>query len=140
MDQLSQLACAGDGAAVAAFKAGYAAGLASKATCQVAGPSDDAVGLFPNLRCCNTGSWPKPSWLYSGAPSHTQQGDEYVIGWATKDEVQLEKLQDKATAWAVQEQLDTGLDIITDGEQKREVSGAREGVEGEQSESESERA
>ena len=51
------------------------------------------------------GSWPRPSWLLDAVKS--RKGD-------------LEELRDEATLLAIKEQEDAGVDIVTDGEQRRD--------------------
>ena len=63
------------------------------------------------------GSWPKPPWLSSG--------DHDVSGWATDREwrfqgEELKRKQDDATEWALLEQEGTGVDIVSDGEIRRD--------------------
>ncbi len=63
------------------------------------------------------GSWPKPSWLSSGAHD--------ISGWAVDREwrfhgEELRKKQDEATEWALREQEETGVDIVSDGEIRRD--------------------
>jgi len=63
------------------------------------------------------GSWPKPSWLSSGAHD--------ISGWAVDREwrfhgEELRKKQNEATEWALIEQEATGVDIVSDGEIRRD--------------------
>ena len=63
------------------------------------------------------GSWPKPSWLSS------RRHD--VSGWNTDREWQFQgeelwKKQDEATEWALRQQEATGVDIVSDGEERRD--------------------
>jgi 5-methyltetrahydropteroyltriglutamate--homocysteine methyltransferase len=63
------------------------------------------MGELPLFPVTVVGSWPRPDWLLKamkrGAPD-------------------LEALQDKATEEAIQAQLDAGIDILWDGEQRRD--------------------
>jgi 5-methyltetrahydropteroyltriglutamate--homocysteine methyltransferase len=76
------------------------------------------------LQCGITGSLPKPKWLSD--PSAQLRAD-----WALSDEV-LSEARDDAVRLAIQDQLDAGLDIITDGEQRRRhyIWGFLEALEG----------
>ena len=63
------------------------------------------------------GSWPKPSWLSSGAHD--------ISGWAVDREwrfhgEELRRKQDEATEWALRQQEKTGVDIVSDGEIRRD--------------------
>ena len=67
------------------------------------------------------GSLPKPRWLMSRNPVHGQ-GAKHVHGkgadWALEDTV-LEEALDDAVRIAVHDQVTAGIDIISDGEQRR---------------------
>lgn len=63
------------------------------------------------LQCGITGSLPKPRWLSD--PSAQLRADWMVAADA------LEEAQDDAVRLAIAEQVAAGLDIITDGEQRR---------------------
>ena len=74
------------------------------------------------------GSWCKPEWLFSGPPTHANddkldkgKGHDttWKVGWQGTPE-ELATRKEQGTVWAIKEQLATGLDIFTDGEQKRE--------------------
>ncbi|MCH8063583.1 MAG: 5-methyltetrahydropteroyltriglutamate--homocysteine methyltransferase, partial [Chloroflexi bacterium] len=72
---------------------------------------------MPPLTTTVIGSWPKPPWLSSG--------DHDISGWATDREwrfqgEELKRKQDEATEWALLEQEATGVDIVSDGEQRRD--------------------
>ena len=63
------------------------------------------------------GSWPKPSWLSSG--------DHDLSGWAVDREwrfrgEELRKKQGEATEWALRQQEESGVDIVSDGEIHRD--------------------
>jgi len=75
------------------------------------------------------GSWCKPAWLFAGTPSHCNDDKEkgnttkdktWKTGWTTDDPSELATRKEQGTIWAIQEQIDAGLDILSDGEQKRE--------------------
>jgi 5-methyltetrahydropteroyltriglutamate--homocysteine methyltransferase len=73
--------------------------------------------LFPT---CLVGSYPQPEWLID-RPKLSKQvprlraSDLWLI-----DDAHLEAAQDDATLLAIRDQERAGLDIITDGEQRRE--------------------
>ena len=73
--------------------------------------------LFPSSL---VGSYPQPDWLIDrarlgkGVP-RTRAGDLWLV-----DPGRLEAAQDDATVLAIRDQERAGLDIITDGEQRRE--------------------
>ena len=58
--------------------------------------------LFP---VTSVGSWPRPSWLRTA--TKRQSAD-------------LVELQEQATLLAIKHQEDAGVDIVTDGEQRRD--------------------
>lgn len=73
-----------------------------------------------DLKTTVIGSYPKYPPLIKGEFNVrwlVSPGDNLDSGW--KDKENLEKLQNEAIKWAVKEQEEAGLDIITDGEQKR---------------------
>lgn len=49
-------------------------------------------------------TWPKPDWLVK----------------APHDRAKLQRLQDKATSWSIEQQIQAGVDVFTDGGQRRE--------------------
>ena len=63
------------------------------------------------------GGWPKPSWLSSGR--HDSYKWSIDLDWSFQGE-ELGKKQDEATEWALHEQELTGVDIVSDGEQRRD--------------------
>ena len=67
------------------------------------------------------GSLPKPHWLMGRNPLH-DQGAKHVHGkgadWALEDTI-LEEALDDAVRIAVHDQMRAGIDIISDGEQRR---------------------
>src|SRR5215469_7636002 len=73
--------------------------------------------LFPT---CLVGSYPQPEWLID-RPKLSKQvprlraADLWLI-----DDARLEAAQDDATLLAIRDQERAGLDIVTDGEQRRE--------------------
>jgi len=76
-----------------------------------------AVTIFPTSL---VGSYPQPKWLIDRARlskmvPRVRMDDLWLV-----DPKQLEAKQDKATRMAIQDQESAGLDIITDGEQRRE--------------------
>jgi len=73
--------------------------------------------LFPT---CLVGSYPQPEWLIdrpklSKQVPRLRMRDLWLI-----DDARLEAAQDDATLLAIRDQERAGLDIITDGEQRRE--------------------
>ena len=63
------------------------------------------------------GSWPKPAWLSeSGGAIYRWEVDRT---WRFQDE-ELRRKQGEATEWALREQEATGVDIVSDGEMRRE--------------------
>lgn len=73
-----------------------------------------------DLKTTVIGSYPKYPPLVNGEFDVRwliSPGNNLDKGWRNKEN--LEKLQNKAIRWAVKEQEETGLDVITDGEQKR---------------------
>lgn len=80
------------------------------------------------LKTTCLGAYPKPDWLpvldwFQIDEGHTTAGSEvtrlYSKAAADADE-DFEKLLVKATGAAVADQVDCGIDIVTDGEQRRE--------------------
>src|SRR5215471_6255979 len=72
------------------------------------------------LPTCLVGSYPQPEWLIdrprlSKQVPRLRMRDLWLIG-----DARLEGAQDDATLLAIKEQEKAGLDIITDGEQRRE--------------------
>ena len=77
-----------------------------------------AAKLFPTSL---VGSYPQPDWLIDRARlskmvPRVRMDDLWLI-----DPKTLEAKQDKATILAIQDQERAGLDIITDGEQRRKL-------------------
>src|SRR5438445_10622025 len=72
------------------------------------------------LPTCLVGSYPQPEWLID-RPKLSRRGprrrpqDLWLV-----DDARLEAAQDDATLLAIRDQERAGLDIITDGEQRRE--------------------
>lgn len=73
-------------------------------------PATDTLRLGP-LATTSTGSFPRPSWL---AETHRTRAKFILEGEA------LAEAQDDATLISLVEQEELGLDILTDGEQRRE--------------------
>ena len=76
-----------------------------------------AAPIFPTSL---VGSYPQPDWLIDRARlskmvPRVRMDDLWLV-----DPKQLEAKQDEATRLAIQDQESAGLDIITDGEQRRE--------------------
>ena len=66
------------------------------------------------------GSMPKPTWLFSQVSFDSHETDHHGQGgdWALQ-EPELAQAHDDATRLAIHDQERTGLDIISDGEQRR---------------------
>jgi 5-methyltetrahydropteroyltriglutamate--homocysteine methyltransferase len=87
----------------------------------------DAVQLFfmknaevPMLPTCLVGSYPQPEWLIDRAKLSKQvprvrARDLWLVG-----EEHLQAAQDDATLLAIRDQERAGIDIVSDGEQRRE--------------------
>jgi 5-methyltetrahydropteroyltriglutamate--homocysteine methyltransferase len=73
--------------------------------------------LFPT---CLVGSYPQPDWLIDRARLSTMVPRVRMQDLWRVDPKALEAKQDEATLLAIQDQERAGLDIITDGEQRRE--------------------
>ena len=63
------------------------------------------------------GSWPKPDWLTSRV--HEISGWTVDPEWKFQAE-ELKAKQDEATEWSIRQQESTGVDIVSDGEQRRD--------------------
>src|SRR5665213_132079 len=78
---------------------------------------------MPNtlLRTSLVGSYPQPDWLINRQKLGKQMPPRVRAGdlWRVEDEW-LEQAQDDATLVAIREQEQAGLDILTDGEMRRE--------------------
>jgi 5-methyltetrahydropteroyltriglutamate--homocysteine methyltransferase len=73
---------------------------------------------FPLFPTTLVGSFPQPQWLiHRDGLAVTRVRDRHL--WRVDDEA-LAEAQDDATRLAVREQIDAGLDILTDGEIRRE--------------------
>lgn len=71
----------------------------------------------PPLSTTVIGSWPKPDWLSSR--THDFSGWRVDREWNVRSQ-ELRLKQDEATEWAVRQQEATGVDCLTDGEQRRD--------------------
>jgi 5-methyltetrahydropteroyltriglutamate--homocysteine methyltransferase len=80
------------------------------------------------LKTTCLGAYPKPDWLpvrdwFQIEEGHTSAGSEVTKMYSeatAKANAELEEMFDKATAAAVADQVECGIDIVTDGEQRRE--------------------
>ena len=82
--------------------------------------TSDNLAAKPSTRVLTTtvvGSWPKPSWLSSD--EHDTSGWAVDRQWQFRDE-ELRQKQDEATEWALREQEATGVDVVSDGEERRD--------------------
>src|SRR3984885_11130965 len=73
--------------------------------------------LFPT---CLVGSYPQPEWLIDRPRLSKQVPRLRARDLWLVDDARLEAAQDDATLLAIRDQERAGLDIITDGEQRRE--------------------
>src|ERR1700675_2062676 len=73
--------------------------------------------LFPT---CLVGSYPQPEWLIDRPRLSKQVPRLRARDLWLVDDARLESAQDDATLLAIRDQERAGLDIITDGEQRRE--------------------
>ncbi len=72
------------------------------------------------LPTCLVGSYPQPEWLIDRPKLSKQVPRLRAQDLWLVDDAQLEAAQDDATLLAIRDQERAGLDIITDGEQRRE--------------------
>src|ERR1700757_486743 len=72
------------------------------------------------LPTCLVGSYPQPEWLIDRTKLAKQVPRVRMQDLWLVDPARLEAAQDDATRLAVLDQERAGLDIITDGEQRRE--------------------
>ncbi len=72
------------------------------------------------LPTCLVGSYPQPEWLIDRPKLSKQVPRLRARDLWLVDDAQLEAAQDDATLLAIRDQERAGLDIITDGEQRRE--------------------
>src|SRR5690348_3820960 len=73
--------------------------------------------LFPT---CLVGSYPQPEWLIDRPKLSKQVPRLRARDLWLVDDAHLEAAQDDATLLAIRDQERAGLDIVTDGEQRRE--------------------
>lgn len=66
---------------------------------------------LPPLAVMGIGSWPRPGWLLPAIQSHLS---------GTISETEFQSLADSAVRLAIQSQEQVGVDVITDGEQRRD--------------------
>ena len=78
-----------------------------------AAPSADAPSrvLVRPLAVMGIGSWPRPRWLMSAMQERTE---------GRLDEAEFQSTADDAVRLAIAAQLRAGVDVVTDGEQRRE--------------------
>src|SRR6202043_4248451 len=72
------------------------------------------------LPTCLVGSYPQPEWLIDRPRLSKQVPRLRTRDLWLVDDARLEAAQDDATLLAIRDQERAGLDIITDGEQRRE--------------------
>src|ERR1700693_2556446 len=73
--------------------------------------------LFPT---CLVGSYPQPEWLIDRPKLSKQVPRLRATDLWLIDDTHLEQAQDDATLLAIRDQERAGIDIVTDGEQRRE--------------------
>src|ERR1700693_301563 len=78
--------------------------------------------LFPT---CLVGSYPQPEWLIDRPKLSKQVPRLRATDLWLIDDTHLEAAQDDATVLAIRDQERAGLDIVTDGEQRRESYSSR---------------
>lgn len=100
-----------------------AAGVAGSARAARAGPTALPVFIpaslpapapapaIPPLAVMGIGSWPRPRWLLDSLHAHLE---------GQLDDAAFEETADDAVRLALQAQLDAGVDVVTDGEQRRD--------------------
>jgi len=74
-------------------------------------PAPAPAPAIPRLAVTGIGSWPRPRWLLSALHEHLQ---------GRLDDAGFEEIADDAVRLAVRAQLDAGVDVVTDGEQRRD--------------------
>ena len=63
------------------------------------------------LSACGIGSWPRPDWLLRALHERLE---------GRMDEARFQELADRAVAEVVRAQVEAGVDVVTDGEQRRD--------------------
>lgn len=66
---------------------------------------------LPRLAVMGIGSWPRPRWLLSALHEHLE---------GRLDDAGFDEIADDAVRLAVAAQVDAGVDVVTDGEQRRD--------------------
>lgn len=74
-------------------------------------PEPVPVPALPPLAVMGVGSWPRPRWLLTALHEHLQ---------GRMSDEDFEATADDAVALAVQAQMRAGVDLVTDGEQRRD--------------------
>ena len=69
---------------------------------------------LPPVAATTVGSFPRPRWLARPAGESERRGVQFVAEGADAAEA-----QDDATLLALRDQEEAGLDLVTDGEQRR---------------------
>lgn len=65
----------------------------------------------PSLSTCGIGSWPRPDWLLRALHERLE---------GRMDESRFQELADRSVEEIVMAQVDAGVDLVTDGEQRRD--------------------
>ena len=87
------------------------------ADCSHCSNNRDPTGNRNPLVTTVVGSWPKPDWLSSR--THDISGWTVDRDWKFQAD-ELKVKQDQATEWAIRQQEATRVDIVSDGEQRRD--------------------
>jgi 5-methyltetrahydropteroyltriglutamate--homocysteine methyltransferase len=74
-------------------------------------PAPAPAPALPPLAVMGMGSWPRPRWLLDALHAHLE---------GRLDDATFEATADDAVRLALQGQLDGGVDVVTDGEQRRD--------------------
>lgn len=74
-------------------------------------PAPAPVAVVPPLAVMGIGSWPRPRWLLDALHAHLE--GQLADG-------AFEETADDAVRLALRAQLDAGVDVVTDGEQRRD--------------------
>jgi 5-methyltetrahydropteroyltriglutamate--homocysteine methyltransferase len=74
-------------------------------------PEPSAVPAIPALAVMGLGSWPRPRWMLQAMHEHLE---------GRLEDAEFEATADDAVRLAVQAQLRAGVDVVTDGEQRRD--------------------
>jgi len=114
-NQRSFLICKGALAGRSQPSQAFVKRIASRATVPVqilsALPQPVPVTEIPPLSVMGIGSWPRPRWMLRAIHDHMEE---------RLSEVEFQATADDAVRLAVEAQLRAGVDVVTDGEQRRD--------------------